>query len=350
MGVAMAAPGRRGAGTGNRQPEDMVGPVPVVILTGFLGSGKTTLLNHLLDHARGQRLGIVLNDFGQIAIDARLVRSRDNDVVELANGCVCCTVRDDVLPALARLLDRAPMPQAVVVETSGLADPAPLAERLLDPRIQAVVRLDAVVTVVDAANVDRALDHAESAYSQITSADLLILNKVDLVAPAVVAQVERGLRQLNATARVVRAVRAQVEPALLLDWPEGQGVKGPAGVGGAAASGADAGPPAHAPRHTRFHAVTVQLTRPLDLPRLGQFLDGLPPTVFRAKGVLHLAGVPCRVVLHLVAGRWTMIAGAPWASEEVRTTEVVFIGLDLGDAERSDLRRALEACQTEMLL
>ncbi len=322
-------------------------PIPVTIVTGFLGSGKTTLLNRLLDHAGGRRLGILLNDFGQIAIDARLLQSRDQDVVELANGCVCCTVRDDVVPALARLLERVPAPQAIVVETSGLADPAPLARQLLAPPLQAVVRLDAVVTVVDAANFDRALDYAESAYGQITCADLLLLNKVDLVAPPIAGQVERGLQELNPTARRLRCVRAEVPPALVLDW-EGGPPRARAPAAHAPAPAVTTRPLPHGLHGDRFRAVSLQLPRPLDLQRLGRLLDELPPAVFRAKGVLHLAGVPRRVLLHLVGGRWTVTAGVPWADGEERSSELVLIARDLADDELGRLRRALEACQVAL--
>jgi G3E family GTPase len=321
-------------------------PIPVTVLTGFLGSGKTTLLNRLLDHAGGRRLGVLLNDFGQIAIDARLLQSRDQDVVELANGCICCTVRDDVVPALARLLDRGPAPQAIVVETSGLADPAPLARQLLAPSLQAVVRLDAVVTVVDAANFDRALDYAESTYGQITCADLLLLNKVDLVAPSTADRVERGLQDLNPTARRVRCVRAKVPPALVLDWADGSLRAGvPEAHEPIPAATARLLP--HGPHGDRFRAVSLRLAQPLDLQKLGRWLDGLPPAVFRAKGVLHLADVPCRVVLHLVGGRWTVTAGAPWAAGDDRSSELVFIARDLEEAALRRLGDDLEACQVE---
>ena len=191
-------------------------PTPVTVLTGFLGSGKTTLLNHILGGGHGIRFGVLVNEFGEINIDSRLVARQDADILELTNGCICCAFRDDLLSSVATLLDRIAPPEHIVIETTGVADPGPIAAQLLDPRVQQDIRLDAIITLVDAANFDRNLDQAEQAYAQIVTGDILLINKTDLVSDHAIDQIDSGLRRLNPNARILRGRHGDVDLDLVL--------------------------------------------------------------------------------------------------------------------------------------
>jgi G3E family GTPase len=314
-------------------------PVPVTVLTGFLGSGKTTVLNHILTAGAGRRIGVLVNEFGEIGIDGRLVASRAGDLVELTNGCVCCTVRDDLLGAIATLLDRPAPPDHLVVETTGLADPRPVARQLLDPRVQDDIRLDAIVTLVDAANFDRNLERAEQAYAQITAGDIVLLTKTDLVASAIAAQIEAGLRALNPRARVLRCTHGQVDldAVLGLRLFDASTLRDASGHGVPAGGRTDG----HA---SAFRARTFRASAPLDLRRFADVMDHLPTAVVRSKGILSVAGAPVRVIVHQVGDRWSATAGDAWRPDEDRRTELVFIGTDFDADTWEALEGRLSAC------
>ncbi|MDR7422700.1 MAG: GTP-binding protein [Armatimonadota bacterium] len=316
-------------------------PVPVTVLTGFLGSGKTTVLNHILTVSGGRRIGVLVNEFGEIGIDGRLIANRTGDLVELTNGCVCCTVRDDLLAAIATLLEGPAPLDHLVVETTGLADPVPVARQLLDPRVQDDIRLDAIVALVDAANFDRTLDRAEQAYAQITAGDILLLTKTDLVAPEIAGRIEAGLRTLNPRACIVRCTHGQVDLHAVLGVGRFDASALEADGGGVPRGAGSEAPGGSAPV---FRARAFRASAPVDLRRFADVMDHLPVAVIRGKGILFVAGAPVRVIVHQVGDRWSATAGEAWRPDEERCTELVFIGRDLDAGAWEALEGRLRAC------
>lgn len=285
----------------------------VTLLTGFLGSGKTTLVNHVLGENAGQRIAVIVNEFGELGIDGRLVSSRAGDVVELANGCVCCASRGDMRRALGVLLGGDASFSHVLLESSGLADPGPVVEMVTSPPWSDRVRLHGTVTVVDAANFDANLEHAEAAYNQITSADLLVVNKVDLVEERIRGLVDDGLRRLNADADIVRSTRCRVPVSAVL---AGRLTRTPAGD-------VDVWPHAdHA-----MSSVTLRAAC-LDDRRLRRWLAQLPPNVVRGKGVVLLDDTTRPRVVQLVSGRYD-ITELPADSAPPPESMLVLIGSEL---------------------
>jgi G3E family GTPase len=186
-------------------------PIPVTVLTGFLGAGKTTLLNRILTGQHGRRIAVIENEFGEVGVDNQLVIQSDEEIFEMNNGCLCCTVRGDLIRILGRLMKRKDRLDAVLIETTGLANPAPVAQTFFsDPEMREQFRLDGVVTLVDARHVLQHLDDAPEVRKQIAFADVLLLNKTDLVPPAELDALEARLRPMNAMARVVRTSHADV--------------------------------------------------------------------------------------------------------------------------------------------
>ena len=190
-------------------------PVPILLVTGFLGAGKTTVVNHVLSHAEGRRIAAVVNDFGAINIDAELIAGASDGVVSLSNGCICCTLEGDLLRTLATLLRRDPKPEFIVIETSGIADPADIVRNLMDPVIWREAPLEAVLCVLDAATSPAALNDDALLRSQLRVADVIALNKVDLADEAHRAQLRDAVRALRPAAVIVEAQHGEVPSALL---------------------------------------------------------------------------------------------------------------------------------------
>ena len=185
-------------------------PLPVTLLTGFLGAGKTTLVNHILSGSHGRKIGVIVNEFGELGIDAALITGASGSVIELANGCICCATQGDLCRSLCDIAAAGGQLEALLIETSGLADPEPVIAELQFGRVAAAFRLDGVITVIDAENFDRNLDYAEAAFQQIVSGDLLVINKVDLVAPESRSSSSKGFARLTRMVASLGAVQCDI--------------------------------------------------------------------------------------------------------------------------------------------
>lgn len=289
---------------------------PITVLSGFLGSGKTTLLNQMLKADHGLRIAVMINDFGEVNIDKDLVVGQTGDVVELSGGCLCCTIRGDLLESARALLSSGREFDYLIVETSGLAEPSAVAQTFLAPELEESFRLDAVVTVVDSANIETWLEHHETAAEQIRCADLLVANKLDLVTPEDVDRIKIRLAEINVDARVLPSINGNVPARLLLD--------------------VDAHKPIataehrHHDRHVDPGAVlSVSFAADIELnyDSFDQFLQGLPDGVFRAKGTVAVHGLSRRVIFHRVGSRNVLDQGAPWSNPS-RFCRAVFLGQD----------------------
>ncbi len=293
--------------------------LPVTIVAGYLGAGKTTLINRILSANTGQKMAVMVNDFGAINIDARLIRAQDGGVMQLANGCICCSIQGDLKAQLRELLHSPDRPDHLVIETSGVSDPARVAAVLQHPGLKETTRIDAVVTLVDLENEQA---HADPLFGlQVEVADILILNKVDLVTDAELARFRT--RWTFPALRVLEAVRANVPLDLIL---------------GFSAPERDA-PNTPTPDHG-FWTAPWQPTTPLDYPAFKHAVAALPANVFRAKGFLYLKDMPDeKVIFQQVGSRTEFIKAGPWG-DLTPATELVFIGR--GEAlEPTDLDRLL---------
>ncbi|TPQ35270.1 GTPase [Bradyrhizobium guangdongense] len=301
--------------------------VPVLLVAGFLGAGKTTVVNHLLQHAEGRRIAAVVNDFGAVNIDAELIADTADGVVSLANGCICCTLEGDLLRTLATLLQRDPRPDVIVIETSGVADPADIVRNLMDPVIFREAPLETVLCVVDASMPVARLDDA-LLRSQVRAADIIALSKVDLVDAAGAALIRDAVRALRPSAVVIDAVNGEV-PAALLFAPEIDRVL------------REPGP--RRPAVERFETLSWTSDRPLSLSRLQAAIGRLAPKLARAKGIFEAVEQPGRaMVFQLAGGRATLAAGGTRA-DGVPRTRIVFIA-ELGALTREEVDGIMQGC------
>lgn len=366
--------------------------MPVTIITGFLGSGKTTLLNHILTNNQNLKVAVLVNEFGDIDIDSQLLVSVDQDMVQLSNGCICCTINDGLVEAVYNVLERADNVDYLVIETTGVADPLPILLTFLGTELRDLTRLDSVITLVDASAFAPDLFDSEAALKQITYGDMILLNKTDLVAETTVEKLEAQIHSMKEGARMIRCQKAAVPLPLILDVgfndPMAYDAMIPLGLAGnhpghhhdhdhshdhshthhSQHHQSDPSPGHHSPDHHSHHhddgdhspdhhghhhhshhlendgfvSVSYRSDCPFALRQFEQFLETLPRDVFRAKGLLWFNESPNKHIFQLSGKRCTLDV-EPWNSA-VPGNQIVFIGRHL-DAD--DLRQQLAACQAE---
>jgi G3E family GTPase len=315
----------------------------VTVLTGFLGAGKTTLLNRILNGDHGLRVAVLVNDFGSINIDADLVVGVESggDVISLANGCVCCNIRDDLLSAVTQIIERPERPKYIVLEASGVAEPSGIAVTFMDARLQNRIRLDSIMCVMDASQIFAVPEMMELKLRQIAFADMLILNKTDLVRPDEIARIKAWLDEHFHRYRLVEGTRGEVPLEILLS----------AGRFDAAQVDQDSSHH-HACDNTHcdhgghtdtFSTWTYETDRPLSLEALQEVARKLPASIYRCKGVIHSADEPNRrAVLQVVGKRADISLENEWAGR-ARRTQIVAIGAH-GTIDDALLREKFEAC------
>jgi G3E family GTPase len=304
---------------------------PVTLLTGFLGAGKTTLLNRILRGETGRRIGILVNDFGAVNIDARLVDAMDGQAIDLSNGCVCCTMQGDLRTSTLKMLSRTPPVEHIVVEASGISDPIGVVQAFRTSQLRDRVRVDGVVAVVDAENALSPRLDRQLVEDQIRAADIVLLNKVDLVDREDVRSLEGWVRALVPGTRIVETMHANAPLDVVL------------GLGGTGSTGEER----EAHDIAGYGTWSYEAPFRLDYRRAREAFQALPPTIYRAKGVLYLADAPgMRFVAQMVGRRTSIDVAGLW--EEEPRTQLVFIGA-AGAIEGDDLCARFDACRSDLI-
>jgi G3E family GTPase len=314
--------------------------IPVTILTGFLGAGKTTLLNRILTEKHGLRIAVIENEFGEVGIDHELVINTDEELFEMNNGCICCTVRGDLIRILGNLLKRRDKFDHILIETTGLADPGPVVQTFfVDEDIREKTFVNGVVTVVDAHHIARHMVDTHEAEEQVAFADVILLNKCDLASPEALDELEGRIRAVNALAKIHRTTRAEIDIAKVLD------------VGGFNLDRATEMDPHflepgdhHHHHHSDISSVGIEAEGDCDGRKLNDWISTLVREqgndIFRMKGIFAVKNQADRVIFQGVHMLIDAASGGPWAGRPRKNT-LVFIGRNL---DREALNKGFRSC------
>lgn len=306
--------------------------IPATVVTGFLGAGKTTLINRILREEHGKAIAVIVNEFGEISIDGQLiVRDEQAELVEFNNGCLCCTVRGDLIETLERLQARHEKLDGILIETTGLADPAPVASTFfVADDVKKNIALDAFVTLVDAVNIETNLQQSTEAVEQVAFSDIILINKSDLVSPDQLKAVEARVRRLNPLARIHHTANAEIDISEVI------------GVGAFDLVQKLDVDPGFLDDHEHQHdpevgSFILEESRPIDLNRFSIWLNEIVQTrgsdIFRTKGIFHARGFKERVVFQSVRMLTTMRPDRLWRDGELRYSQFVMIGRNLDREE-----------------
>ena len=338
--------------------QDTLQKIPVTVLTGYLGAGKTTLLNRVLKENHGKKYAVIVNEFGEIGIDNDLVVGADEEIFEMNNGCICCTVRGDLIRIIGGLMKRSDNFDAILVETTGLADPAPVAQTFFtDEDVRRRTKLDGVVTVVDAKHVAQTLDDGCEAREQIAFADVILVNKTDLVEPAEIKSIESRIRALNPYAKIHLTDRCAIDLNHILDRGAFD-LDRILEIDPEFLHGDHASDHGHDHEHNHEHrhdpnpvhskdirSVSFRTDRPVNPQKFDAWVNDILMSqgqdILRTKGILNMAGDDRRFVFQAVHMMSEGAFTGPWPTSDNRGSRLVFIGRNLDEAA---LKQGFEAC------